>query len=117
LASTRHGVNASQSRTDKLMPEPKKFKLGTDSPSPSVHEEETRVAVLQATVLHYLPEFADTVKAAVEEDGNDAIIVLHQDAFASEYDDDEYTLLGMAVKYAGLQGVMVHFIGKVHETF
>jgi hypothetical protein len=42
---------------------------------------------------------------------------MHQDAFAAGYDEDEYMLLGMAVKYAGLHGVEVTFIGKNHETF
>ena len=40
--------------------------------------------------------------AAEPEDGRSEIVV-HQDAFAGGYDDneytDEYTLLGMAVKY------------------
>jgi hypothetical protein len=43
--------------------------------------------------------------------------VLHQDAFAARYDDDEYTLLGMAVKSAGLHGVVITVMGKNHETF
>ncbi len=36
--------------------------------------------------------------------------MLHQDAFAAGYDEDEYALLGMAVKYAGLHGVTVTVI-------
>jgi len=44
-------------------------------------------------------------------------MVLHQDAFAASYHDDEYTLLGMAIKYAGLHGVVVTVIGRNHETF
>jgi len=44
-------------------------------------------------------------------------MVLHQDAFAAGLDDDEYTLLGMAVKYAGLYGVAISVIGTNHETF
>ena len=44
-------------------------------------------------------------------------MLLHQDAFAAGYHDDEYTLLGMAIKYAGLYGVMVTVGGKNHETF
>jgi hypothetical protein len=105
-------------QTDEMMAEPKKLRLGTDSPSPSMHEEETRVAVLQATVQHYLPEFDAAIKkAATEAEGDDAVLVLHQDAFAAGYDDDEYTLLGMAIKYAGLQGVTINIIGKNHATF
>lgn len=87
--------------------------------SPSMQEQETRLAVLQATVEHYLPEFANAMeKLQPKSDDNDGdILYLHQDAFASGYDDDEYTLLGMAIKYAGLRGIMVQFIGKNHETF
>ena len=28
-------------------------------------------------------------------------VLLHQDAFAAAYQEDEYSLLGMAIKYAG----------------
>lgn len=56
-------------------------------------------------------------KAANEPDGDAGQLVLHQDAFAAGYDDDEYTLLGMAVKYAGLKGVVLSITGKNHETF
>jgi hypothetical protein len=31
-------------------------------------------------------------------------VLLHQDAFAADYQEDEYKLLGMAIKYAGLRG-------------
>jgi hypothetical protein len=92
--------------------------MGIDCPSPSVYEEESRVATLQATIEHYLPKFAAAVKEAAGE-GTGAVgeLFLHQDAFAAGYDDDEYALLGMAVKYAGLQGVSLHITGKNHETF
>ena len=96
------------------MAEPKNLTMGTESPRPSMHEEETRVAVLQATVEHYLPEFAKLIGKAATGKGD--VVVLHQDAFAASYDDDEYTLLGMAVKYAGLHGVDVTVIGKAEET-
>lgn len=70
-----------------------------------------RVAVLRATVEKYLPEF---VKAVADKEGD--IVVMHQDAFASGYDIDEYTLLGLAVKYAGLFGRPVTFTGLNRET-
>jgi hypothetical protein len=38
--------------------------------------------------------------------------VLHQDAFAAGYHKDEYILLGLAIKYAGLHNVAVTIIGK-----
>ena len=44
-------------------------------------------------------------------------MLLHQDAFAAGYQDDEYTLLGMAVKFAGLHGVSVTVFGTNHESF
>ncbi len=80
-----------------------------------MHEAESRVATLQATIEHYLPEFAAaTAKAANDPDTGH--LILHQDAFAAGYDDDEYTLLGMAVKYAGLKGITLNIIGKNEET-
>ena len=40
------------------------------------------------------------------------LVLLHQDAFAADFQEDEYTLLGMAIKYAGLRGKEVRVIGK-----
>jgi hypothetical protein len=97
------------------MPEPKKLRMGVDCPSPTMHEQESRVAVLQSTVQHYLPEFDAAIKKIVAT-GDNAVLMLHQDAFAAGYDDDEYTLLGMAIKYAGLHGVTITIIGKDEET-
>lgn len=92
--------------------------MGTDSPSPTPDEEKERIAVLRATVETYLPDFVRGVEATQAKDAKDsAMVVLHQDAFAAGYHDDEYTLLGMAVKYAGLNGVEVKMIGTNHETF
>jgi len=38
------------------------LKMGVDLKSPSLHEEETRVATLMATVEHYLPDFVRGVE-------------------------------------------------------
>jgi hypothetical protein len=43
-------------------------------------------------------------------------VLLHQDAFAADYQEDQYTLLGMAIKYAGLRGKEVRVIGKNRST-
>ncbi|MDB5307743.1 MAG: hypothetical protein JWO38_1945 [Gemmataceae bacterium] len=91
--------------------------MGTDSPSPSTGEENERIEVLRATVKKYLPDFARGVAEIAATGDKDSTMVLHQDAFAAGYDDDEYMLLGMAVKYAGLHGISVTVIGKNHETF
>jgi len=101
------------------MPQAKQLTMGVDSASPTPQEQKERLEVLRATVEKYLPEFAKGVAEAAsrarEEEG--VTIVLHQDAFAAGLDDDEYTLLGMAVKYAGLYGVVISVIGTNHETF
>lgn len=97
------------------MAEPKRLRMGVEAPSPNMHEQESRVAVLQATVQYYLPEFDAAIKKT-KKAGDDSFLMLHQDAFAAGYDDDEFTLLGMAIKYAGLHGVTVTIIGKAEET-
>ena len=33
--------------------------------------------------------------------GEEPVIIFHQDAFAADYQPNEFTLLGMAIKYAG----------------
>jgi hypothetical protein len=82
-----------------------RLKMGGDSPSPTPEQEKERIAILRATVEHYLPEFTEGVaEAARELKKEGAVMVIHQDAFAAGYDDDEYTLLGLAIKYAGLHG-------------
>ena len=42
--------------------------------------------------------------------------MLHQGAFAADYQEDEYELLGRAIKYAGLRGKEVRVIGKNRST-
>ena len=55
--------------------------------------------------------FPDCVKSCREAVGP---LVIHQDAFAVDY--NEYELLGMAIKFAGLSGKEVHIVGKNRET-
>jgi hypothetical protein len=69
-------------------------------------ERMRREANLIATIKGKLPEFARMCA-----DDSD-LVMLHQDAFAADYQDDEYMLLGMAIKYAGLRGKEVQVIGK-----
>ena len=56
------------------------------------------------------PDFAHKCAQDVE------TIILHQDAFAVDYQEDEFTKLGMAIKYAGLMGKEVNVIGRNAET-
>jgi hypothetical protein len=56
------------------------------------------------------PEFAKACSDDTE------LMILHQDSFAADYQEEEYTLLGMAIKYAGLRGKEVRVIGKNRST-
>jgi hypothetical protein len=73
-------------------------------------ERMQRESGLIATIRKKLPDFA---KACADET---ELVLLHQDAFAADYQDDEYLLLGMAIKYAGLRGKEVRVIGKNRST-
>lgn len=63
-----------------------------------------------------IPDFAKAVKHARNKKIDK--IIMHQDAFAGDYQKSEYSLLGMAIKYAGLYGggATIHIIGKNEET-
>jgi hypothetical protein len=73
-------------------------------------ERMQRESSLIATIRKNLPDFP---KACADEA---ELVLLHQDAFAADYQDDEYLLLGMAIKYAGLRGKEVRVIGKNRQT-
>jgi hypothetical protein len=63
-----------------------------------------REASLTHSVQSSLPGFVDACNGDVDE------VILDQGAFAAEYQDDEYKLLGMAIKYAGLRHKHVRVI-------
>lgn len=67
---------------------------------------EARKCRLVQTVEEQLPEFVKACSAAID------VVVLHQDAFAANYQEAECTLLGMAVKYAGLCGKEVRIVSS-----
>jgi hypothetical protein len=73
-------------------------------------ERMQRESSLIATIRKELPEFAKVCAEDTE------FVLLHQDAFAAEYQEDEYALLGMAIRYAGLRGKEVRVIGKNRST-
>lgn len=73
-------------------------------------ERMQRESSLIATIRTKLPEFAKACADDTE------LVLLHQDAFAADYQDHEYTLLGMAIKYAGLREKGVRVIGKNRST-
>lgn len=71
-----------------------------------------REVTLIAAVENKLPDFAK-----VCQDYSDVpAIILHQNAFATDYQEDEYRLLGMAIKFAGIYGKDVHITGANRQT-
>jgi hypothetical protein len=67
-------------------------------------------AALAAEVERLLPGFANSCRDKAD------VVIIHQDAFAADYQDHEYALLGKATKFAGLHGKEVRIIGKNRET-
>jgi hypothetical protein len=76
-------------------------------PEEEVMEKE---AALAAEVEHVLPDFVKSCRDKAK------VVIIHQDAFAADYQEQEYALLGNAIKFAGLHGKEVHIIGKNRET-
>ena len=60
---------------------------------------------LTTAIEELLPDFAKSCHETTE------VVVLHQDAFAADYQDEEYKLPGLAVKFAGLHGKEVRIVG------
>jgi hypothetical protein len=67
-------------------------------------------AALAAEVERLLPDFVNSCRDKAD------VVVIHQDAFAADYQDHEFALLGKAIKFAGLHGKEVRIIGKNRET-
>jgi hypothetical protein len=73
-------------------------------------ERMEKEAALTAEIERLLPDFVSSCRDKA------AVVIIHQDGFAADYQDDEYALLGKAIKFAGLHGKEVHIIGKNRET-
>ncbi|HEX7903872.1 MAG TPA: hypothetical protein VF487_08345 [Chitinophagaceae bacterium] len=71
-------------------------------------KKESNKQKMVETVEKELPDFVKMIKTTKDE-----IIVFHQDAFAADYQMDEFMLLGMAIKYAGLHDREITIINKV----
>jgi hypothetical protein len=67
-------------------------------------------AALAAEVERLLPDFVNSCRDKAD------VVIIHQDAFAADYQDHEYALLGKAIKFAGVHGKEVRIIGKNRET-
>jgi hypothetical protein len=79
---------------------------------PKISDEELKQkeAALSAEIRRLLPDFVRSCR------NNEDMVIIHQDSFAADYQQDEYALLGMAIKFAGLHGKEVRIIGTNRET-
>ena len=68
-------------------------------------------AGLIAAIEKTLPDFAKTCRAQ-----DTPVVIMHQDAFAADYQEEEYRLMGMAIKFAGICGKEVRIIGTNRQT-
>jgi hypothetical protein len=68
-------------------------------------------ATLIAAVEKMLPDFARACRAH-----DTPVVIMHQDAFAADYQEEEYRLIGMTIKFAGICGKEVRIIGTNRET-
>jgi hypothetical protein len=44
------------------------------------------------------------------------VVNMHQDSFATDYQEEEYRLVGMAIKFAGICGKEIRIIGTNRRT-
>ena len=79
---------------------------------PNISDEELREkeSALAAEVRRLLPDFVDSCRT------NEDMVIIHQDSFAADYQQDEFVVLGKAIKFAGLYGKELRIIGTNRET-
>lgn len=71
---------------------------------------------LEAEIKSALPDFYKMVSCYHNATSKPECVILHQDSFAADYQDEEFTLLGKAIKFAGIYGLRVQMFGKNRET-
>jgi hypothetical protein len=74
-------------------------------------ETAKKEAILIAAIEKMLPDLARTCRSQ-----ETPVVIMHQDAFAADYQEDEYRLMGMAIKFAGICGKEVRIIGTNRQT-
>jgi hypothetical protein len=74
-------------------------------------ETAKKEAILIAAIEKMLPDFARTCR-----NQETPVVIMHQDSFAADYQEDEYRLMGMAIKFAGICGKEVRIIGTNRQT-
>jgi hypothetical protein len=70
-----------------------------------------REAQLIKEITEALPEFVEACKNTETD-----FVLLHQDAFAADFQEEEYLLLGKAIKFAGIFGKELRITGKNRST-
>ena len=78
-----------------------------DLRSKELMEKET---ALIAEIERLFPDFARSCRDSAD------VVIIHQDSFAADYQDEEYTLFGKAMKFAGIYGKEIRVIGRNRET-
>lgn len=71
-------------------------------------------SIEELALIKVVEQILPKAKEMVNSNAN--VVMLHQDAFAADYQRDEYMLLGMFIKYCGLKGKEVKIIGTNRET-
>jgi hypothetical protein len=73
-------------------------------------ELKQKEAALTAEIRQLLPDFVESCLKSED------MVIIHQDSFAADYQQDEFALLGKAIKFAGLHGKELRIIGTNRET-
>jgi hypothetical protein len=91
------------------------FQLKGNEATTMLNGNETELARKEANLIagieKMLPDFARACRAH-----DNTVVTMHQDAFAADYQEDEYRLLGMAIKFAGICGKEVQIVGANRRT-
>ena len=72
----------------------------------------SRQAELTEFISENLPDFKSMIDRFAEAPEQPSSIMIHQDAFAADYQESEYILLGKAIKYAGMFGANLTIVSR-----
>jgi len=72
------------------------------------------LAKKQASLIAVVEEMFRPCEACRAQDT--PVVIMHQDAFAADYQEEEYRRMGMAVKFGGTCGKEIHIIRPTRRT-
>ncbi len=93
--------------TTEYLPSIEVLIMSSENPTELAKKEANLIAAIEKM----LPDFARTCRAQ-----DTPVVIMHQDAFAADYQEEEYRLMGMAIKFAGICGKEVRIIGTNRQT-